>query len=57
MDEILSFTTKVTSISHCIQLHNITMGGFHGNFIYDTILDFELPIPLNDYKSPMVPQT
>jgi len=50
-EEILCFTTNVSSISPCIQLHNMTTGDFHGNLTYGTMWGMELYIPLTDYKS------
>jgi hypothetical protein len=45
-EEILSINTNVSSVSPCIQLHNITMGDFHGNLIYGTTLGMEFIFPL-----------
>ena len=35
----------------------MTMGDFHGNLTYGTMLGMELHIPLTDYKSPKDPPT
>ena len=52
MEEILSFTTNVSSVSLCIQLHNMTMGDFHGNLTYGTMLGMDHHDLLTDYESP-----
>lgn len=44
MEEILCFTTNVSSIGPCIQLQNKTIGDFHGNLTYGTMLGMELHI-------------
>jgi hypothetical protein len=54
MEEILCFTTNVSSVGPCIQLYNMTTGDFHGNLTYGT-LGMEIHIPLTDYKSPKDP--
>lgn len=54
MEEVLCFTTNVSSVGPCIQLHNKTTGDFHGNLIYGTMLVMKLHILL-DYKSPKDP--
>ena len=54
-EESLCFITNVFSVGPCIQPHNMTTGGFHGNPTYATMLGLEIHIPLTDYKFPRDP--
>jgi hypothetical protein len=48
MEEILCFTTNVSFSGPCIQLHNMTTGGFHGSLSYGTMLGMELYASITD---------
>ena len=54
-EESLCFITNVFSVGPCIQPHNMTTGGFHGNPTYATMLGLEIHIHLTDYKCPRDP--
>ena len=54
-EESLCFITNVFSVGPCIQPHNMTTGGFHGNPTYATMLGLEIHIHLTDYKFPRDP--
>ena len=49
------FTSTGPLVGPCIQPHNMTSGGFHGNPTYATMLGLEIHIHLTDYKFPRDP--